>query len=358
MKKFLLVSIGVMILSMAIVGVASANGGPHGNYDAMTDKCAGCHRAHTAKGTMLLVAEEEYAFCLTCHGAGTTGAGTNVAQGVWDAAGGTAAGTANQRLNGGGFESIMGTTTTSKHDVTGIGGSTGTAWGGGTGDNLSAKLECTSCHNPHGNASYRMLKIAGANSWTTGSVAFPTVPYYRYDISANGGVDSSTRGYTWVADQMADKQFGAKDASGNWLRITTNVLVASYGNDISNFCGACHTKYVGPSGYWQNQWNSTTITVQGVAQDKAYAHRSMSSPSAKPTSSGGYPSPMVFAQSTNVSDTHYSQVCLTCHFAHGTTAQMSGYATEAGNPNHVGFIGDSANLFYDNRGVCETCHRK
>jgi hypothetical protein len=56
--------------------------------------------------------------------------------------------------------------------------------------------------------------------------------------------------------------------------------------------------------------------------------------------------------------------CLTCHYAHGTTATMIGWAGNAdslGNPPFPNMeTGDRASMLLrrDNRGVCEVCHNK
>jgi hypothetical protein len=84
---------------MIFAGVAYANFGPHGNYIADTDACAGCHRAHTAASTIrwtesdgsdtrsaLLATTATYMtqFCYTCHGDLAPGASTNVQAGIFD----------------------------------------------------------------------------------------------------------------------------------------------------------------------------------------------------------------------------------------------------------------------------------
>src|SRR3990170_2108559 len=128
----------------------SANNGPHGGYDLATSACAACHRAHTAPYADLLVANDVYGLCISCHGdAGI--ASTNVESGV--RRGDSAA------LNGGGFEQFKSEATTSTHTVEGLGGSTGegTAWGGAS-SGVTGTLECTSCHNPHGSTNYRILR--------------------------------------------------------------------------------------------------------------------------------------------------------------------------------------------------------
>ncbi len=119
----------------------SANNGPHGGYDLATSACAACHRAHTAVGEELLVADTVFGLCTTCHGGLVQ---TDVLRGRRTGDG--------ARLNGGGFVQVSGEATTSTHTVEGLGGSTGegTAWGGASsGAGVSGVLDCTSCHNPH-----------------------------------------------------------------------------------------------------------------------------------------------------------------------------------------------------------------
>jgi len=94
-----------------------ADGGPHamaqnsGSSTLTADGCAACHRAHTAKGLYLLndasasVSINDY--CVTCHGAGGTGARTDVMTGVQYAVGTSQVRGAPQigALRGGGFQS-------------------------------------------------------------------------------------------------------------------------------------------------------------------------------------------------------------------------------------------------------------
>jgi predicted CXXCH cytochrome family protein len=144
---------------------AFADNGPHVSTSGTTtvDRCAGCHRAHTAQDTYLLKTDQT-SLCETCHNG--TGATTDVIDGVSTTAGGA--------LRGGGFKYALINTTsgvnktsvgvlslvnkqasTSSHDV----GAAGTAWGGGTSGNGTAiTLQCGSCHDPHGNGNYRILR--------------------------------------------------------------------------------------------------------------------------------------------------------------------------------------------------------
>ena len=194
----LLVAGGALWLLAAAVPVL-ADGGPHistinnGSGGLTADTCAGCHRAHTAQGAMLLK-EEGTALCTSCHGSAGTGATTNVADGVQyrlATGGNTVRGAELGALRGGGFVlariasdqgvgisylsgtairreakvpvAVGGTAVTSKHLDLG-GDAPGTVWGNGalgagtgTGAGATETLECTSCHNPHGNGNYRIL---------------------------------------------------------------------------------------------------------------------------------------------------------------------------------------------------------
>ncbi|HET7821392.1 MAG TPA: cytochrome c3 family protein, partial [Ornithinibacter sp.] len=182
--------------------------------DAGQGRCASCHRAHTARAAFLLNATSEESLCYSCHGDGGTGATTDVQSGLgYDASSrttypdGTTTLTVNRGTNvvgalrGGGFEkAALGTgsatkeiyfnasrnsyssraqlvpplttpqTTTSSH----LGG-TGIMWGNGAlsstpnqGKDMSTttttKLECTACHDPHGNGQYRILRAVPTDS--------------------------------------------------------------------------------------------------------------------------------------------------------------------------------------------------
>ncbi len=189
----------LLILSLLYLGVTtvSADGGPHGGFDASTDGCAGCHRAHTANAANLLLSASTNGLCLTCHGASSTGALTNVAYGVLEteANAGSNTGTA---LNGGGFTYLNGKPVTSSHaDVTSLAWGYGTAPRGTTAD-LGDTLDCGSCHDPHGNPAYRLL------------------------VSYDGGT-------SFVDDYDPNGNYSTE----NWLNL-----------ELTSFCLSCHTTYM------------------------------------------------------------------------------------------------------------------
>jgi predicted CXXCH cytochrome family protein len=315
MKKFLFVFALAVVLSLALVGAASANGGPHGGYSATTDACAGCHRAHTAVGPNLLVQTSTYALCMSCHGSTGTGADTNVADGFFlstrsASTTGTALTADNAPLLAGGFTNYKGTAVTSSHDATGTSGRA--AWGNGAANrgvaaNISdVQFNCASCHDPHGSANYRIVK-------------------------------TTVNGVVVTVDQVDE---AAKDYDNE-----------HWGTGQSNLCAACHGAY------------HKTAAGQGSTLDAGtYTHRV-----GMPFTYGANVNPETVGLSSFYlplaeTGTNNTVVCQTCHLPHGSSAAMTGFAN--GGPTGAGTVPgdttatDSALLRLDNRAVCEVCHQK
>lgn len=309
----------VMALVALLLPVSAlADNGPHGGYTATNtpDGCAACHRAHTAQGEMLLVATSTYDLCTTCHGATGAGANTNVIDGVYTARrspGPTPLqGVAGAGLLGGGFSSTVMNTdfeappgsraTTSSHSVDGT--TSSTVWGFGPIDPspneglANVVLDCSNCHDPHGNAgslgqaTYRILR-----SQPTGVGALTTT----VDVP-----DRTTKMYT-VSDASDSTYFGQN--------------YPGFGGTVARFCAQCHTRYLAGG--------NAGRTDSG---DAIFAYR--------------HPS-----QSNAVN-------CLTCHVAHGSSAQMTGASDMQAVTPGLGVTtgADSALLRLDDRGVCIQCH--
>ena len=221
-KLALFIAAGSLWLFLAALP-ALADGGVHiaGNNSGVNtltaDSCAGCHRAHTAQTSYLLKTSTEEALCLSCHGDGTVLATTNVLNGVQYKFNTTASprGVAELgALRAGGFEtarigapnrvarsgfqasygwtisqvgkvSVSATdhTLTSSH-MPGLSANLSTgvattrahvAWGSGvagSGNGASFTLECTSCHNPHGNGAYAILNVGPMKTDAGATVAY------------------------------------------------------------------------------------------------------------------------------------------------------------------------------------------
>ncbi|HEY3548300.1 MAG TPA: cytochrome c3 family protein [Propionicimonas sp.] len=219
MRRFaLLLAAGTLWLFLAALP-AFADGGPHvasvnsGSTSLTADGCAGCHRAHTAQGEGLLVEASAEALCLSCHDATGTGSAVDVVTGV-QYVGDSITGPSKAGdpilgyLRDGGFEQahlgssdgeltrvgynraantvsfrmkvpaeVTPENTTSAHLA--LAGSNVVAknkmWGKGLSNAVApvVSMECTSCHNPHGNGQYRILNKLNATDQITTSTAVP-----------------------------------------------------------------------------------------------------------------------------------------------------------------------------------------
>lgn len=384
--------------------VSSLAGGQVGNSvqaaaTINTDACAGCHRVHVAAagdGTLLREASVTQ-LCLDCHNG--TGSVLDVQDGkrlsALGATGQTAAGTA---LNGGGFTFFKEKPVTSKHPVgTGIvqaWGSAGQAPGqlGIFDTTQSAKgsaLDCASCHDPHGSKNYRLLNESiGGNPVSVLAFA-PTTP--------SGGAPGFTNNEfgptppTGIGTNNPEKytvayygSAGLNDSGG--FRSSASFRAPAGPGDASNngvtlLCGSCHTAYPspdatdntfptahrhrtemawteGPNEGLKNSpaipWSTTTTAVTGAGPVgttvNSVALRLASSKTGAPS-----PGPQQgSAQSPNGVGDQTIVTCLTCHNAHGSSAQMTGFAT----PSLTTPATDTTLLVADNRAMCESCHQK
>jgi predicted CXXCH cytochrome family protein len=385
MKRLLFIGLGsAMVFAMGGVGSASANNGPHSIPMATAgqtgvivanmgaQQCANCHRAHTAK-TDTLTMQAQPAICLNCHDG--MGATTDVVDGI---------DTSGAGLRGGGFtNAVIGTglgqkdmgllvgtriatsnrlipalaatakqAVTSTHQIDGT--TAGTEWGNGTTGvgQLAVTLECGSCHDPHGNGNYRILKPSPTGQQyiiTPGSLP-GVVPVVAPVMSAATNVnipDQIGKNYTVVtAASTALAATIPAAANGNYWDVQavgtplihaagsaapvtdttigagTTVATDGYLGNISAWCTTCHTRYLSTS--------ASATTGDAVY---TYKHRSDEGLSDKPN-------------------------CIQCHVSHGSNAVMAGAAAAVTSPGGGAAVSstDSRLLRVDNRGVCLECH--
>ena len=270
----LLVAGGGLWLFLAAIP-ALADGGPHvstinnGSLGINADSCAGCHRAHTAQGPMLINAADEEALCLTCHGSAGVGSTLDVMTGVqykvalppgtvpgqdptdpsvllgalrnggFDEARLDAGNAARRRYSTGDTDFYAKVGVGAPEDVTSAhlslpdNGLTmpGVAWGNGangSGAGPVVELSCASCHNPHGNGQYRILNPIpeAADADTTGT-AFDD----DWVIDVVGSVAANDRILTEVSHALLP---------GNAVTIAGTPFAGSYvvaaiGNDTDVF---------------------------------------------------------------------------------------------------------------------------
>lgn len=340
------------LLLVAAAGIALADGGPHvtginsGITTLTSDTCAACHRAHTAGGAALIAGVSDSALCFTCHGSASLGATTNVVDGVL-------AGT-SQGLRGGGFSNAImdtawtGTATsrpvTSAHSYDET--MSVTMWGNGaigSGAGPTVQLSCASCHNPHGNGSYRILRpIPDGSGAATGVVA----------------INDTSAAYTVASGQ--NRYFGEwYGTNPGWCAPNDPwCWTPEMAYSLDEWCATCHTRY---DEYRQVRQYNPPGQSSG---DPIYTYRHMTRWSDENYGqcdfchvNGDGPAPNPFDISGG--PTAHQPVCQACHVAHGSSATMAefsgavkwpdGTTTPSGN-------GRSSLLRLDNRGVCIGCH--
>jgi predicted CXXCH cytochrome family protein len=385
MKKLLFIGMGsALIVTMGGVGSAQADNGPHRSSAAAASstnnavtaingagRCASCHRAHTAKAEKLLK-QAQPQLCYSCHDG--TLAQTNVIDGNDGATGLRGGGFANARIGSAAATKDMGAldtttgriatlnqqipvlgvgaATTSKHQIDGV--TAGTAWGNGTdvasatnvgGLGKSLTLECGSCHDPHGNGNYRVLRPipVDANNVVTAAIkvgdlvnGVPATVAVPAVMSIATGVnipDATAKVYTttnyWLSGDL-NVPAGGTALTGTAVTTTPGVG-DGYVQNVAAWCTTCHTRYLAGSGSYKTALAGTS-TVNGVANiDANYTYRHRSNANYK-------------AGAAN---------CITCHFSHGSNASAGGGL----NPgDSTPTTGDSRLLRVDNRGTCSMCH--
>ena len=266
MKRLAFLGVGsAIILGLGVMGAspAFADNGPHvaTSGDMTVDRCAGCHRAHTAQDSYLLKTAQT-SLCASCHGAGAPGSTTDVINGVSTAAGGGA-------LRAGGFTKAaidtasgvsktsvfaLGTpaTTTSKHDV----GADGTAWGGGaSGQGTTMALECGSCHDPHGNGNWRILRPVAEGGT---ALTFPS-PVSVTSVTKNATLSSGTTYYYDVVTSAA-----------NTFKVTNPVTF--YGTTTADGLIGATVKVVTDTTHFTVSMRSVNITVAATGGSVGYAN--------------------------------------------------------------------------------------
>jgi predicted CXXCH cytochrome family protein len=377
MKTTLIIGIvaGIAMVLLAGLGTnvqtASADNGPHvaTGSDATPDKCASCHRIHTGQNEYLLkeagTIEE---FCYSCHGTGGAGSDLAVQEGTFY--GGTTPGfpyggktaSDNVGLRGGGFEEARINTTDPSNSLNpnpspptvtigilatkqpvvsnhAIDGTAGTMWGNGAIDSgpglANATLECTSCHDPHGNGNYRILRTVPTGSGGAGFAIPDTYPKSATDYTTGNYLNLYFGGATPAVTPVPG---AATPAPG------ISILA-----DTANWCAQCHTRYLaarrgtlpspgpGTPAPGDSRWDSG---------DDIFTFRH--------TSAGWGRS------ATNGNASWNNRACITCHASHGSNSQMTGaYSSTIEYPGGATPApGDprGAMLKMDNRGICRKCH--
>lgn len=366
-----------VIITMAflmMLGFASltyADNGPHGGYSAMTEKCAACHRAHTAKGDNLLAGEasatDKSGFCYSCHSGGT-GAYTDVRNGLFladadvpDIFESTIVTNTDRPLMSGGFENVrMNVTLTGTLDlaVTSmhmVSGGSNIAWGYGSvsstedAGTTGVSLTCTNCHNPHGGAgagntkTFRILKGNNTENsplFSNGTITL-TAGIDVPDVITNTQyyISSKNKSYYYRNNGAgyADSYFGQHQST------VANVSIYA---KLSVWCAQCHTRYKTGMESGPGHANSG---------DAVFSFRHKTNLENDFNCTGCH---RTFHTPPSVPHVVYPG-CITCHVAHGTGARTGPYSDIVPWPDDTTTPDNyerSALLRLDGRGVCMQCH--
>ena len=375
-KKLLLLGAGsALIFTMGGVGPAAADAGPHkttmvgAGQTALISvagggRCASCHRAHTAKAEFLLK-QAQPALCYTCHAG--PGASLDVVDGINN--------DDSQALRGGGFEYAKidgagatkslsaadpvtlksvttvnapvlaaGTAVTSKHQIDGV--TSGTIWGNGavsaavSPGKAGVTLECGSCHDPHGNGNYRILRPVPNDAATSAVAATATTPAIAAVVVLPVNIpDAITKVYTttnyWA---VADRSVPTVKAAAGVTPVAPAVgATDGYITNVAAWCTTCHTRYLAGSGSYK-----TPLTDANGVVDATFTYRHRSDR----TDKDGVSRPN----------------CIQCHVSHGSNVAMTSRAAAVADPGGADKVagdagyGDSRLLRVNNRGTCVMCH--
>ncbi len=293
---------------------------------------------------------------------------------------------------------------TSAHDMD-LGTATDPMWGAGQAVPAKTNLTCTGCHDPHGSSNYRILKDLVNGNAVGGYVNDVPQPF----------VTSAEEGYP--ADGWLKHDAGASQMTTYYPNFTNAEYAyappdARGQRSMSTWCAACHERYDEKNsnydyrGYIANDTvarttASGTLTSGTVAASPysggAIAHRRHPVNTTLVAGRGAgrklvaevvtsawlpleaRPGWEGTGRDRGAYDYQDYMGCLTCHRAHGTSVDMTGWAeariiegTNAhvkwypqlisqGPPVPVSGVNPnftSALLRADNRGVCERCHNK
>ncbi|MEE8536405.1 MAG: cytochrome c3 family protein, partial [Acidobacteriota bacterium] len=277
-KMTLIVAVVAGLAMAALVGLgtstqtALADAGPHVDTgaDSTPDKCASCHRIHSGQNEYLLKeAGSETDFCYSCHGNGGPGSDLAAQEGTFY--GGTSAGdpygsktgSTDVGLRAGGFDTARIDTTdpstranpnpapaprtsigvlestepvVSNHAID---GTAGTMWGSGPigsgAGEPSVTLGCGSCHNPHGNGNYRILRTEPTGAVGAGYAIPDTYPKAAADYTTADYFDMYLFG--GVSTKPAANPATDPPPAGE------SILW-----DTSNWCSQCHSRYLAAGG--------------------------------------------------------------------------------------------------------------
>lgn len=304
----------VLTVQTPVITAFPPNTSPHGHYGLNTSLCALCHTAHASKGAKLLSQQSNVSLCTICHDG--TQSKYNVLEGKVLLPGGVFA-----ESNAGPFGSlaigISATNTPEPFNYVGsneLGLSPSSIHNLGVRHGLAPGLEitnsfmedsllgCLSCHNPHNEYNYRMLKVDPGTHDGNQDIPFKAVAITNTATSKEEVVYTSGSVY---------------------------------------FCGNCHSDFNQGKGSSQRMAKFTEQTGFDISLDSIdYIMHAVN----VSNSYGG------LAAATGVPYENNKIICLTCHRAHGTVASGTSFMRS-------GKQSTALKRKPGNR-ICEECHQK
>lgn len=304
--------------AVAVTGVAfPPNNDVHGHYARDSEACASCHVTHTAVGPKLLVSPTVVGLCTSCHDGtqskydvrnGRVNLGSSIGPSNAGPFGPLYADTGDPKtVVQAGYDSqsteLIEDSPTSIHNL-----GTMVSNAPGTISDRAGGLGCQDCHNPHGSENYRNL------------LSKMTV---RSDLESDVVVKA-----TAATDPLKSRGYAE--------RIT-------YLSGSVYFCSACHSDFNQTSGAGSN---SITASAQGpeYGLSPGAAGKYMHPVNTEMVFDGEYFTttlPMETGSGVN------QVVCLTCHFAHGSS--KSGISKRTNS---------TALIRLNDQGVCQDCHKR
>jgi hypothetical protein len=215
-----------------------------------------------------------------------------------------------------------------------------TLWGNGelnSGAGPAFTLECTTCHDPHGNGNYRILRTVPTGSGGAGYAVPDTYPKAASDYTTGNYFNMYFGGATPAPMPAGPSVTPAPGAS---------ILV-----DTSRWCAQCHTRYLARGGRTIPPASEASRADSG---DAIYTYRHTSAGWGISSSSGN--------------SSFNNRACITCHTSHGSNSDMPGNVAEGttysstvewpdGSTTNPAIDPQRASMLkMDNRGMCKKCH--
>ena len=132
----------------------------------------------------------------------------------------------------------------------------------------ATKLECTACHDPHGNGQYRILRPVPTDSGYTAILAGQTTPGIVIKDTAN-------KVYTTTNYWIAGDPNAVADTGTTTILGATSILdptpmaedarqrrVSSFQANVAAWCTTCHTRYLAPSNSYKTNSGDAIFTYR------------------------------------------------------------------------------------------------